>query len=473
MEIKGNLKNDFFDGIELGKTQEFKSAEKYITDDLSVLKEKAENGNVGAQIKLGRYYHHKNNFKLALAYYGLAAENNDKEAVGLMADLYIKSKNFDKAIQCYEKLESIDGKSRDLEIGRLLLKRGNKSEAVEYIKKAAESGNKEAVEILDTLNSVLDIKLLEEKALLHKNREAALDLAEYYYDSDSYLSAFWYHFAYTHNYVYPLVNEQINAIFGTSPYSDEKLKRIEDHVNTVQYVKFKNKISRLYGEIDELEQVFKVSKDLSLLIELGDKYESLGKHTQALQKYLKAIDGEVKEAYVKVAEVYMRTGDFYNGMHWLQKSANHNDVIAYRYLTKVYKEMNDKNNLLKCYVKLSDFGNKRVYIRVAKLYEKRMQLQEAIAYYKKIVMDVDSSDECIDFGNTGHKIEDVKNKILTLEKLYSLSSDPIERLEKIFNTYKKYASLAAIKLGTIFYEGVGVKKDYCTSAYWYRQASEK
>lgn len=468
MKIKGNLKNDFFDSID--DTQEIKPAEKNIMDDLSVLKENAENGDVCAQMKLGRYYHHMNNCKLALVYYGLAADKNIKEAVSLMADIYIKSKNYDKAIQCYEKLESIDGKSRNLEIGRLLLKKRNKSEAVEYIKKAVESGDKEAVEILETLNSVPDIKLMEEKALLRKNREAALDLAEYYYDSDSYLSAFWYHFAYTHNYVYPLVNEQINTIFGTPPYSDEKLKRIEDHVNTVQYVKFKNKISRLYGEIDELEQVFKASKDLSLLIELGDKYESLGKHTQALQKYLMAIDRGVKEAYVKVAEVYMRTGDFYNGMYWLQKSANHNDVIAYWYLTKVYKEMNDKDNLLECYLKLSDLGDKTVYIQMAKLYEEKMQLSEAIAYYKKIVMDVDLSDECIDFGNSGLKIEDVKNKILTLEKLYSLSSDPIERLERIFSTYRKYARSTAIKLGTVFYEGNDVKIDYRKSAYWYKQA---
>lgn len=471
MEIKGNLKNDFFDSID--DTQEFKPAEKNIMDDLSVLKENAENGDVCAQMKLGRYYHHKNNVKLALVYYGLAADKNIKEAVSLMADIYIKSKNYDKAIQCYEKLESIDGKSRNLEIGRLLLKKGNKSEAVEYIKKAVESGDKEAVEILETLNSVPDIKLMEEKALLRKNREAALDLAEYYYDSDSYLSAFWYHFAYTHNYVYPLVNEQINAIFGTPPYSDEKLKRIEDNVNAGQYVKINNKISILHGEIDDLEKKFKVNKDFSLLIELGDKYESLGKHSQALQKYLMAIDRGVKEAYVKVAEVYMRTGDFYNGIHWLKESANHNDVIAYRYLTKVYKEMNDKDSLWKCYSKLMDMGDLSVCIDLSRLCEERMELSDAISCYKKYMKWINSKPECLDFSIADFKVEDINNRILTLEKLLSLTPELVERLENIFNTYKKYASLAAIKLGTIFYEGIGVKKDYCTSAYWYRQASEK
>lgn len=469
MRIKGNINNDFFEGKEFEYTQESDSVKKHSIDDLSVLEKKAETGDVCAQMKLGRYYHHNNNVKLALVYYGLAAKNNNKEAVRLMADLYIKSMNFDKAIQCYKKLESIDGKLRNLEIGRILLKKGNRLEAESYIRKAAESGVKEAAEILDTLNSVPDIKLLEEKALLHKNRDAALDLAEYYYNSDSYLSAFWYHFAYTHNYVYPLVNEQINSIFGTPTYSDEKLKRIEDNVNAGQYVAIKNKINRLNGELDELEQVFRVKKELSLLIELGDKYESLGKHSQALHKYLMAVDKGVKEAYVRVAEVYMRTGDFYNGIHWLKKSANHNDVSAYKYLTKVYKEMNDQDNLLECYVRLSDMGDKTVYIQMAKLYEVRMQLPEAISYYKRIVKEIDLSDECINFGNAGPRIEDVKNKIQTLEKLYSLSSDPIERLERIFNTYRKYASSAAIRLGTVFYEGNDGEIDYGKSAYWYKQ----
>lgn len=473
MRIKDSLMNEFFDAIEQGKAQENKPIEQDSKDDITVLKEDAEKGDINAQIKLGRYYHHKNNHKLALVYYGLAAESNDKEAIRQMADLYIKSRNFDKAIQCYNKLESIDGKPRNLEIGKVLLNKGEKSRALEYIKKSAKCGNKDAVRILETLDYKPDIQLLEEKAQLRKDMDSALALAEYYYGTDSQLSAFWYHFAYTHNYVYPLVKEQIKSIFGTSLYSEDGLERGEEKGNAGQFFNIKNKTGRLRREIDEMEKAFTADKDFSLMIEIGDKYESLGEHTQALQKYFMAIDEGLKDAYVKVAEVFMRTGDFYNGMYWLQKSTRYNDVSAYRYLARIYKEMNDKENLMVCYIKLQELGDMSVYIDLARLYEERMELSDAISCYKKYMEWINSKPECLDFSFAGFKVQDINNRILTLDKLLSLTPEPVERLEKIFNTYKKHASLAAIKLGTIFYEGNGVKKDYCTSAYWYRQASEK
>lgn len=65
----------------------------------------------------------------------------------------------------------------------------------------------------------------------------------------------------------------------------------------------------------------------------------------------------------------------------------------------------------------------------------------------------------------------IRNKVVELEKLSALSSDPISCYEAIFKYgKKKYRNIAAIKLGTSFYVGDLVEKDYQKSAFWYKRA---
>lgn len=442
--------------------REYKPVENKQDTVMSVLKEKADLGDEEAQIELAKHYHKTSNYKNALIYYELAAKKENIEAVRRMAELYIKTKDFDNAIQCYKRLESMDNKLRSLEIGKLLLKKGDKSLALEYIRKAAESGKQEAKKILDSLNYIPDIEQLEEKAQIWKNTDAALTLADYYYDSDIRNSAYWYHFAYTHNHIRNLAPFQIKSIMWSTQYTEEMLKK-EREGGFGQLV-FQNEIKQLYNEIEELEHIYKEKTDSLLLIEIGDKYYSLGKNANALQKYFMAIDEGFINVYLKVARVYMTSGDFYSGMYWLLKAAQNNDLDAYYNLANIYREMGDKERELECYLKLLDEGCNYINITIANIYADELELSKAIYYYKQYIVKKDSS-------VTASEINNIECKIKDLEKLYALSSNPIERYEKIFNTYKKYAKKAAIWLGKAYYEGEIVEKDYQKSAFWYKNGN--
>lgn len=431
------------------------------TTEISELKERADKGDDKAQMSLAKYYQKNNNYKKAFMYYELAAEKENKDAVRFMADLYVKKKDFDNAIQCYKRLESMDGKLRSLEIGKLLLEKGDKSLGLEYIRKAAESGKQEAKIILDSLNYIPDIEQLEEKAQIWKNTDAALTLADYYYNSDIRNSAYWYHFAYTHNHIRNLAPFQIKSIMWSPQYTEEMLKK--EREGSFGQLVLQNEIKQLYNEIEELEHIYKEKNDSLLLIEIGDKYYSLGKNANALQKYFMAIDEGFINVYLKVACAYMNSGDFYSGMHWLLKAAQNNDMNAYYNLANIYKEMGDKEKQLECYFKLLNKGCNYINVSLAKIYAEELELSKAIYYYKQYIEKKDSSETASDINNIECKIKD-------LEKLYALSSNPIERYEKIFNTYKKYAKKAAIWLGKAYYEGEIVEKDYQKSAFWYKKA---
>ena len=111
-------------------------------NELSALRQAAEAGDMDAQMQLAGYYHRDNNYKQALVYYGLAAEKDNKNAIRMMAELYRKCKRLDEAEQCYRRLEAVSGKAMDLELGKLLLERGDKPQAVEYLRKAAKAGKR-------------------------------------------------------------------------------------------------------------------------------------------------------------------------------------------------------------------------------------------------------------------------------------------------------------------------------------------
>ena len=400
-------------------TQESKPVEYKQKTGIPELKERADKSDGEAQMELAKHYHKTNNYKKALMYYELAAEKENIEAVRHMAELYIKMKDF-------------------------------------------ESGKKETKKILDSLNYIPDIEQLEEKAQIWKNTDAALTLADYYYDSDIRNSAYWYHFAYTHNHIRNLAPFQIKSIMWSPQYTEEILEK--EREGSFEKCFFKNEIKQLYNEIEELEHIYKEKNDSLLLIEIGDKYYSLGKNANALQKYFMAIDEGFINVYLKVACVYMNSGDFYSGMHWLLKAARNNDLNAYNYLANIYEEMGDKEKQLECYSKLLYEGRNYINVSIAKIYAEELELSKAIYYYKQYIEKKDSSVAASDINNIECKIKD-------LEELYALSSNPIERYEKIFNTYKKYAKKAAIWLGKAYYEGEIVEKDYQKSAFWYKNAN--
>lgn len=432
--------------------------------ELSALKQAAETGDMDAQMQLAGYYHRDNNYKQALVYYGLAAEKDNKNAIRMMAELYRKCKRLDEAEQCYRRLEAVSGKAMDLELGKLLLEKGDKPQAVEYLRKAAKAGKKEAVQLLEKLDYVPDISQLERMALMNGCKDAALELGEYYYEKAPRLSAFWYHFAYTHNYVRPLDRECINKVFGKSHYCEEEVRRLDEGSFGIFKRTGTRRAREIRAEIESKEQSAESDNDPSLLAELGDLYESLGEYESALQRYFMAMDGGCEDVDVRVAVAYMRAGDLSNGMHWLQKAADRNDLNAYNYLARIYEEMNDRENQLKCCLKLSELGNGLVDVRIAELYEAKMEFSKALFYYKRYWEH--------EIGQPGKDVR-MENKIHRLERMCPSGHDAIDQLEKVFNTYRKQAKIAAIKLGTCYYEGTDIEPDYQKSAFWYRQAGMK
>ena len=67
----------------------------------------------------------------------------------------------------------------------------------------------------------------------------------------------------------------------------------------------------------------------------------------------------------------------------------------------------------------------------------------------------------------------MEGEIKKLRVLNNLASQQIERLELIHKKYANYSVASAIKLGSIYFGGIGIERNYEKSAYWYNKASEK
>ena len=155
-------------------------------------------------------------------------KTNSKEAIRLMAETYAKAQQYDKSIECYERLIQMGNKRLYLEIGKLYLRQNNRDKAIYYLLKSKEHGNKEAATLLSRIDYPTNVKILEETAMLESDKQAAIRLGNYYYHTDKIKAAYWYHYAYTVQKTTQLNNKQIISIFGDAKYSLEKIRKAEE-----------------------------------------------------------------------------------------------------------------------------------------------------------------------------------------------------------------------------------------------------
>lgn len=434
---------------------------------------KAENGDMEAQIQLGRLYQHKNNIKNALKYYEMASKNNSKEAIRLMAETYAKAQQYDKSIECYERLIQMGNKRLYLEIGKLYLRQNNRDKAIYYLLKSKEHGNKEAATLLSRIDYPTNVKILEETAMLESDKQAAIRLGNYYYHTDKIKAAYWYHYAYTVRKTTQLNNKQIISIFGDVKYSLEKIRKAEEAQQRLPLQFLEQGYNRTLKEIEEYESIPNRIRDSGQILALGERYKSIGDYTQALKYFYQAVYLGETEAEVGIASVLMRIGDVYSGMFWLTKSAQKDNLRALNYLSQIYSEMNDIDKLKTCYMKMFELGNNAVCLKLACLYKAEMEVDKALYFYEKAIEYEKSSINVVWGGKSKNDIRNMEGEIKKLRALNNLASQQIERLELIHKKYANYSVASAIKLGSIYFGGIGIERNYEKSAYWYNKASEK
>lgn len=433
--------------------------------------QKAESGDLNAQIQLGRFYQHRNNMSKALKYYEMAlAQNQSKEIYLSMAEIRVKCKQINEVLLCYEKLVKLGNKRCYLEMGRLCLRNKDVKKARHYFLKAKEAGIKGADNFLKEIDAPLNIMELKELFLLKKNKDVAFRLGRYYYETNKKEAAFWYHHGYTDPHICPLVKAQILTIFGDDKYSPHKIKEAQD-VNTPLSKMFLQSYEKTLKEIEKFEKTLGDCNDCDQLIAIGEKYESLGNYTKALYYYYKSADLGSLEAESKVAGILMKNNETATGLRWLERATMKGSMTALHRLGKYYKESENTDKQIECYLKIISLGDNTVSYELGKLYQEKLLFAKAVEYYKMARTVAQNSLSFIEEPDK-NLIRNIDDRIRLMNKFDALGQNQVERLETIFQTYKSHAKQAAIGLGTLYYLGEECEKDYEKSAYWYNLAYE-
>lgn len=227
-------------------------------------------------------------------------------------------------------------------------------------------------------------------------------------------------------------------------------------------------IERLLEEIEAGERQLEIQADDLLLVEIGRKYENLGNYSKALLYYYRAADAGIVAVEVGVASVLMKKGDFIDGMAWLRQSAEKDNQEALHYLAQVYGETGDVELQKRCCLRLVELGDMSHCLTLARIFRDDMELETAVGFFEKAIA---YEEEHVLFA-TKNDVSKLKTELLTLQKLLLLNPDPLKRLESINANYSRFARLAALKLGKLYYCGEEVAKDYELAAYWYSRIGD-
>lgn len=143
--------------IDRGLNKDLKFAGLYIIDkkqyemDVNYYKDKADNGNVAYQVKLGYLYEKNHDMENAIKYYKMAADNGEPVGQFNLGVVYSKCNDIKNA-EKYYKMAADNGKtSAQFNLGILYEEKNDIKNAMKYYKMAADNGDAEAKSIFEEL----------------------------------------------------------------------------------------------------------------------------------------------------------------------------------------------------------------------------------------------------------------------------------------------------------------------------------
>lgn len=438
----------------------------------------AEKGNKAALDTLSDIYEYgKSRLKKELGdiyYNGLGVEQNCPEGV----KWYIKAakKGHPEAIRILSNIAGQDTYDIEKELGDIYYRVGRYSKAAEYYVKAAEKGNRAAI---DTLRYVYE----------HGTARIQKEIGSIYYDGigveqNCHEGVKWYIKSARKGYSVALQilssiadkgNLDVWKELGDMYYSGSGVPR--NYANAAEcYAKAAEKGNK--AAVDTLSDIYK-NVDSGIQKELGDiYYKGQGvrqNYAEAMKWYAKSAEHGNADASLRVGDMYCKGQgayqNFHEGVKWYIKSARMGNSSARNILIKIYdhgnndigKELGDiyyrGNQYLKaaeCYAKAAEKGNEAAIDTLENIYE--------------------HGNDCIhkELGEIYYIGRGVKKNHSEALRWYIKAAERGNVDAKIWfqRVAEQGDTEAQLKLGYMFYEGLGVPKNYILALKWYKKAAE-
>ena len=382
------------------------------------LKEYAKEGNVDAQLNLGKCYFNEGEKEDAAKWFYAATKNGNKEAEQLLFSFYSKD------LERYAKEGNVDAQ---LNLGKCYFNNEEKEDAAKWFYTATKNGNKEAEQLLFSFYS----KYLEKYAK-EGNVDAQLNLGKCYFnEGETEDAAKWFYTATKNGN-----KEAEQLLFSFYSKSLEKYAK-EGNVDA------QLNLGKCYIGI---EQKAKAAKWLYTATKNGNKEAEqllFSFNSKELEKYAK--EGNV-DAQLNLGKCYFNDGDTENAAKWFYTATKNGNNEAEQLLFSFYSSH---------LVKYAKEGNINAQVNLGKCYYQNGETEKAAKWYYEATKNGNKEAEQLLFAFYSSYLEDYADEgnieaQLNLGKRYlELNQEP--KAAKWFYTATKNGNKEAEQLLFTFY----------------------
>ena len=388
------------------------------------LEKYAKEGNVDAQLNLGKCYFNEGETEDAAKWFYTATKNGNKEAEQLLFSFYSKS------LEKYAKEGNVDAQ---LNLGKCYIGIEQKAKAAKWLYTATKNGNKEAEQLLFSFNS----KELEKYAK-EGNVDAQLNLGKCYFnDGDTENAAKWFYTATKNGN-----NEAEQLLF--SFYSSHLVKYAKEGNINAQV-----NLGKCYYQNGETEKAAKWYYEATKNGNKEAEQLLFAFYSSYLEDY--ADEGNI-EAQLNLGKRYLELYQEPKAAKWFYTATKNGNKEAEQLLFTFYSKELEK------YAKE---GNVDAQLNLGKCYFKNAETEKAAKWYYEATMNGNKEAEQLLFSfHSSYLVKYAKeNNIdaqISLGKLY-LQSAENEDAAKWFYAATKNESKEAEQLLFSFYSSYLVK----------------
>lgn len=324
--------------------------------------------------------------KRAIRYASAAIQEDESrpEYHWLLADLYKKNKQYERALEVYNKVLQIDGSLQDvwIDIGHVFEALGRIDEAIE----AMEKGMSERENQIYAHNALMNLYLKRfaqkrertdfDRGIWHADRQLEITENAYFYRERAYF--------YIEDMQLEPALRDIKKSYELDP---EDLYALSSMGYIYRLMGEYKKAIFYYGLAEKHANTS--SQKFSLYRWWGPIYERDGQFAKALECYMKClkIDPDASDVFEEAANIYMRTNDYAKAARYYEKAMMLDEDSGVHLLIKLVRAYYYGGNWLKAKKALKQlelgYGHlPNVKCQIAEFYlEEKDDLRKAYKYY--------------------------------------------------------------------------------------------